>query len=186
MLKSFKKIFSSLLENSDLLPEGAKPEEARKNCLNEGSALPEDIIKSYLLNNDITDQQIYANEVGLYRVVVTDQFGCTGSDSAYLKLCPKEFLVPNAFTPNSDGINEVFRVVWNFDEVPTSFRMLIYNQWGTLVFTGTDIFQGWDGTTPDGNLCPVGVYTYYLFVEKPAGKSPAQQSSVRGIVTLVR
>ncbi|MFZ4708178.1 MAG: gliding motility-associated C-terminal domain-containing protein, partial [Bacteroidales bacterium] len=141
---------------------------------------------SYLWNIGLSDQSITANEVGLYSVIVTDQFGCMGFDTAYLKLCPKEFLVPNAFTPNSDGINDVFRVIWNFDEVPTSFRMLIYNQWGTLVFTGTDIFKGWDGTTPDGNPCPFGVYTYYLTVEKPGGKSPAQQNSARGMVTLVR
>jgi gliding motility-associated-like protein len=94
-------------------------------------------------------------------------------------------LIPGAFTPNHDGLNDVFRAVWNADVLPTSFRLLIYNQWGELLYTGSDINQGWDGTY-NGDPCPVGIYTYLLSVDKPAGNSPAQETTTRGIVTLVR
>jgi gliding motility-associated-like protein len=140
---------------------------------------------SYTWFDGRIDQSITASEVGSYSVIVTDQYGCKGADSVYLKACADEFTIPTAFTPNHDGLNDVFRPVWKADVIPTSFLMLIYNQWGTLVYSGTDVFAGWDGTS-NGNLCPVGVYTYFLKVEKPAGKSPAQQTTLRGIVTLVR
>jgi gliding motility-associated-like protein len=140
---------------------------------------------SYLWMNGEISQSITANEAMIYSVVVTDQFGCSGTDSVTVIECLDEFVVPTGFTPNRDGYNDVFRVIWNADVSPTLFKLLIYNQWGTLVYTGENIYNGWDGEF-NGDPCPLGIYTYVISVEKPAGSSPALQRTVRGLVTLVR
>lgn len=141
---------------------------------------------SYIWQDSTTGPEYTASEEGIYYVTVTDQYGCEGtSETVLLRLCPDEFLIPTAFTPNHDLLNDVFRIIWNADESPSLFRMLIYNQWGRLVYSGTNIYNGWDGEV-NGDPCPPGIYTYVISVEKPAGTSPAQQSTVRGLVTLVR
>ncbi len=64
--------------------------------------------------------------------------------------------LPNAFTPNGDGINDEFRVA---DGIFQSFELLIYNRWGTLVFHSTNPTNGWRGTF-NGKPAPSGTYTY--------------------------
>jgi len=147
--------------------------------------VPDSGYVSYLWMDGTTSQSYPASATGLYSVIVTDQFGCKGADSVNVILCPDAFAIPSAFSPNGDGLNDVFRVLWNADVSPTSFSMLIYNQWGRLVYEGHNILIGWDGQI-NGELCPTGVYTYVISIEKPAGKSPAQQTTTRGLVTLVR
>ncbi len=69
-----------------------------------------------------------------------------------------EVFVPNTFTPNGDGRNDVLKV---FNNYLKSIDMKIFNQWGELIFTTTDNNKGWDGTAK-GKLQPVGVYIYVL------------------------
>jgi gliding motility-associated-like protein len=141
---------------------------------------------SYLWQPDGSQDSTYvANQVGTYSVIVTDIYGCVGKDTAYVVECPDALLIPDAFTPNGDLLNDVFRAIWNADVNPTSFSMIIHNQWGRLVFESHDVTKGWDGKV-NGMLCPLGVYTYVISVDKPAGKSPAAQTTLRGLVTLVR
>jgi len=72
---------------------------------------------------------------------------------------PSELIyVPNAFTPNGDGINDVVHV---HSESIANLKFYIYDQWGELLFTSTSIQNGWDGTYK-GKKEPVGVYVYYL------------------------
>jgi gliding motility-associated-like protein len=66
--------------------------------------------------------------------------------------------VPNAFTPNGDGHNDLFRV---FAGSIRSFRMVIYNRWGEKLFQTTDMHAGWDGTVK-GRPVPDGVYVAVL------------------------
>jgi gliding motility-associated-like protein len=93
-----------------------------------------------------------AHEVWL---VVRDTNNCLDS---ILKTVKPPLLVysPNSFTPDDDGLNEEFR----FRGVGIkSFKMLIYNRWGELMFQSENIDNGWDGTYK-GKGMPVGIYVY--------------------------
>ncbi|MEP6612757.1 MAG: gliding motility-associated C-terminal domain-containing protein [Mucilaginibacter sp.] len=86
---------------------------------------------------------------------------------------------PNAFTPNGDGVNDIFRS--NQDANPLKFQLLIYNRWGTLIFKSQSIFKGWDGTY-NGKPVPFGVFYWVASYTRIDGKDIAQS----GYVTLVR
>ena len=89
---------------------------------------------------------------------------------------------PNAFTPNGDGINEVFkpyvRFVVNSSEFrPTDFELDVYNRWGELVYHSTDRDAGWDGDYR-GSPAPQGVYFYQLKISSASGKSYYENGNV--------
>ncbi|MBN9296662.1 MAG: gliding motility-associated C-terminal domain-containing protein [Filimonas sp.] len=69
-----------------------------------------------------------------------------------------DIYIPNAFTPNNDGKNDIFLVYGNSI---ASVEMYIFNQWGQLIFQSNDAGKGWDGTY-SGKLQPVGVYVYIV------------------------
>ncbi|MEX2588616.1 MAG: gliding motility-associated C-terminal domain-containing protein, partial [Chitinophagales bacterium] len=66
--------------------------------------------------------------------------------------------VPNAFTPNGDGINDLFKVYGTRIE---SMRLQIFNRWGEMIFETNEIDKGWDGTYK-GEKLPAGLYVYIL------------------------
>lgn len=68
---------------------------------------------------------------------------------------PEEFVLPNVFTPNGDGINDEYVCGLYF---PREFTLRVYNRWGTEVFYSDDIDVRWDGTTTSGQPCEEGVY----------------------------
>ena len=108
--------------------------------------------------NDTT-QWIMVKQVGDYFVKVTDNNGCIGNDDTKVKRkCGVTFYVPNIFTPNNDGNNDVFLPVGN--DVVT-YDLKIYNRWGQLVFTSNDVSFGWDGTI-DGKAAAGDVYVYQI------------------------
>jgi gliding motility-associated-like protein len=86
--------------------------------------------------------------------------------------------VPNAFTPNTDSINQSFNAkgVFIFD-----YTMKLYNRWGELIFQTNDLHRGWDGTFR-GDPAPEGVYIYWIY----AAGSNSQVYSRSGNVTLLR
>ncbi|NVO19186.1 MAG: gliding motility-associated C-terminal domain-containing protein [Bacteroidetes bacterium] len=123
---------------------------------------------------------------GKYLVIVTDNYGCKGLDSLTLVSCPTALYIPNAFSPNNDTYNDTFKAVYTDQSTGLdNFKMYIYNRWGQLVFEGNSLGAAWDGKFK-GAECPVGVYTYMISFDKPIGKTFAQESPIRGIVTLVR
>ncbi|HMG09961.1 MAG TPA: gliding motility-associated C-terminal domain-containing protein, partial [Mucilaginibacter sp.] len=86
---------------------------------------------------------------------------------------------PNTFTPNGDGINDIFRP--NQESNPLNFKLVIYNRWGNRLFQSQSIYNGWDGTAK-GNQAPFGVYYWIATYNMPDGKSSRQN----GTVTLIR
>lgn len=91
--------------------------------------------------------------------------------------------VPNAFTPDSDGINEVFKPVMEGID-PTEYKMVIYDRWGKLVFETNDPNKGWIGNYQGGNhYVPPGVYNWQLKVMNKFSREIEMHS---GHITLLR
>jgi len=122
---------------------------------------------------------------GTYNVCqyVQNQFGCADSICKNIIVKPfVSFYIPNAFSPNGDGINEVFHPFGNNIE-PDQFTMRIYDRWGKLVFFTNNFNTGWDGRDSFGNssmVLPTGVYVYFIEAKFDVGIK-----EYRGIVTLV-
>ncbi|HEX8677200.1 MAG TPA: gliding motility-associated C-terminal domain-containing protein, partial [Segetibacter sp.] len=127
-----------------------------------------------------TVQHVY-NFTGSFNscLIAVNNFGCqdTTCQDIVARIIPV-IDVPNAFTPNGDGINDkVF--VRGFGITKITWR--IYNRWGTLIFETTDRAQGWDGTY-NGSLQPKEVYHYALAVEY----SDKTKYEKKGDITLLR
>jgi len=86
--------------------------------------------------------------------------------------------VPSAFSPNGDGVNDVFKV---YGEGVTNFQMQIFDRMGRVVFSSNDINRGWDGTDA-GEILPVGVYVYTLSYRDGRGVNRIK----KGQITIVR
>jgi gliding motility-associated-like protein len=121
---------------------------------------------SYLWSTGDTMPEITVNTEGLYTLQLTTHNLCAGADSTYLKMLEAEspFLVPNAFTPNNDGLNDTFRPVAT-GELIRQFSMVIYNRWGQMVFETSDYSGGWDGKN-----APAGVYGWVISYSDMVGK----------------
>lgn len=69
--------------------------------------------------------------------------------------------IPNVFTPNGDGINDVFKINLSGENL-TNFNVNIYDRWGILVFASSSINNKWDGRTTSGLKVESGIYFYVL------------------------
>ncbi len=122
-------------------------------------------------------------------LTVTDNNGCTDSTSDTIIVKDYfSFYIPNAFTPNSDGKNDLFYPKGNNVD-PNNFNMMIYDRWGNIVFSTNrwevDHSEGWNGTKNNaGNINSViiGVYVYQIQVKEIGGATHV----FTGSVTLVQ
>jgi gliding motility-associated-like protein len=101
---------------------------------------------SYLWSNGSTDPFIVVNEVGQYWLQVTDDMNCVNRDTIQIdtKNCTNSIYFPDAFTPNGDNNNDLFRPIISGQY--TGYKLIIYNRWGQKVFESTDAQKGWNGT----------------------------------------
>ncbi len=121
-----------------------------------------------------------------YVVTVMNQFGCTDSASVQINLSCAEgkVFIPNTFTPNNDGMNDIFYPRGLGVKEVVYFR--IYNRWGQLVYERThfqmnDKSAGWKGRFK-GRQLPPGVFVYQAEMICDTGK----RFKVKGDVTLIR
>jgi len=123
----------------------------------------------------------YFNEIGQYKVtlVVTNITGCP--DLQMREVVVNPFYIPNAFTPNADGINDYFFDAGYVLDVK-SFVMRIFNRWGQKVYETDDYTKFWNGFDSDGNPAQDGVYVYKIDVTTKGGK----EHTFTGTVSLVR
>lgn len=106
-------------------------------------------------------------------------------DEIVAHFVPREFrvFIPNAFTPDGDGINEIFRPLGN-EWDPSHFRMQIFNRAGKLVFETTDVNQGWNGAEASGEyFTQPEVYVYSIEVKNAITQ---EVENYRGHVTVLR
>lgn len=123
-------------------------------------------------------------ESTLYSVVATNEAGCYTMGEVLVEVinfCGNAKIeIPNVFTPNNDGLNDVFRIRYDRDKVDLDI-LRIYNRYGELIFETQNVDQGWDGNF-SGDLVNSGVYVYYLVADCYDGTSKI----IKGNVTLLR
>jgi gliding motility-associated-like protein len=102
----------------------------------------------------------------------------TGTATATTMLPDSGVFVPNTFSPNGDGHNDLLKVYGNFI---AAIDMRVFNQWGQQIFSSTNPAVGWDGTSK-GRMQPVGVYVYVIKVTLQNGTVTTE----KGIVNLIR
>ena len=121
-----------------------------------------------------TTQWIIVSDLGEYIVIVDAFNGCQGEDRTVVKRrCDLEYHIPNAFTPNADGRNDLFRV--NGENIESA-TLHIYNRWGEKFFEGSE----WDG-----NNAQNGVYFYTVTI-KGFVKKVAATYNETGTIHLLR
>lgn len=107
------------------------------------------------------------NAPGLY-ILQAENICGTFLDSVYVDIqnCDCVPLVPNAFSPNGDGVNDEFKAVLNC--YPQQFSLSVYNRYGHRIFNSYDWHRGWDGMY-NGTKADVGTYFYQLQYQTPNG-----------------
>ncbi len=120
------------------------------------------------LESMVQNPQVTYPEPGTYEVqlVIADTLGCRDTTSRTIVVDPEFHLyIPNTFTPDGDGINELFRPVATGVR---AFWIRIHDRWGVTLYESEDPGQAWDGTV-DGVLLPTGTYVYRYRVKAIAG-----------------
>jgi gliding motility-associated-like protein len=123
---------------------------------------------------------------GCYYVTAVNRFGNESAPSNIVckDNCP-QFTLPNVFTPNNDGRNDVFKPLRCPGFVETvEFR--VFNRWGTKVFETTDIGINWDGRNSAGQDLPSGQYYYEAVVRFQSVERNAEPLVLKGWVQLLR
>jgi gliding motility-associated-like protein len=128
------------------------------------------------INNPIATPQ----QNTVYTVYGYDKNGCMDSATVDVKLDYVGDGIPSGFTPNGDGLNDVFRPAMNKFEKLVEFS--VYNRWGQQLFQTNDKTQGWDGTY-HGAPQDLGTYYYMIILASPQG---GDNKIYKGEVTLIR
>ncbi len=135
-----------------------------------------------LNDRNISNPIATPSKTTLYTVYGYDQFGCL--DSSYVTIYVDSTMVedaPTGFTPNGDGLNDVYHLVGVKYRTLVDFR--IYNRWGQQVFYTTNYKDGWDGNY-NGVPQDVGTYFYTIVVARPGGEG--DNKVYKGELTLIR
>jgi len=116
---------------------------------------------------------------------VSDGFNCSDSTSAEVLVNDEvSFYVPNAFTPDGDGINDLFSPQ-GLGINSNNYELYIYDRWGKLQFTTDDVNTAWDGRSMhSGKECPQDVYTWIILMKNFEWDSKLFRHT--GVVNLLR
>ncbi|MCC7443950.1 MAG: gliding motility-associated C-terminal domain-containing protein [Saprospiraceae bacterium] len=124
-------------------------------------------------------------DTGTYLIeqIVLHSSGCTDTARTQIHILPYvNYLMPNAFTPNNDGLNDVFKPVGTFQGV-SYYHLSVWNRWGERLFDTDDPSIGWNGQRNNtGEFAPPGVYAYILEYVNGLG----EKKSDKGQCTLIR
>lgn len=130
------------------------------------------------INSNCSEVVAFPSEPTMYYVEITDQNGCTSIDSIFVDINGiMELFVPNVFSPNNDGYNDILFVL---GPKLSDFKFEIYDRWGKRVYYSKEQNKGWDGTF-NGQLLAPQTFVYRLIGEDVTGKS----HQVEGNVTII-
>ncbi len=115
-----------------------------------------------------------------YSVTVTDDLGCSDSETISFEVLESQYDIPNVFSPNNDGINDIFLVIITGENIEVR-SLEVWNRWGQKVHGETNSNTGWDGMQI-GKPAGSDVYVYRAVISLPGGREVVKS----GDVTLLR
>lgn len=174
----FNPIPSEIIKEEILTCLDEKPHYVMIDAGNEGS--------SFNWASGETSQVILAGAYGWYFVNITNEFNCSIADSVVVsQYCPSSLWVPNSFTPNGDGVNDIFMAAGNNI---VELEMHIFDRWGNEIFQSDDPSIGWDGSyrgSPVQDDVYVWKIRYRLLDEEDYSIEGPRQEEM-GHVTVIR
>lgn len=142
----------------------------------------------YFMNQHTKEQVFRPQVTNFYTVQGTSEYGCVDSGGAWVVVLPlvPDLMMPNAFSPNGDGLNDLFAPKFFHETGYIINQFLVYNRWGNLVYKLDNSRidgKGWDGYNQEtGQIADQDVYFYYIEVEFVNG----QKVTRKGDVTLIK
>jgi len=134
---------------------------------------------SYIWSTGDTTSSIEITNEGKYFIKAI-LGSCIASDSKEISYCPNTIFIPDAFTPNNDGLNDYFQIKGDNIE---KIHFEIYNKWGGRIYISDTINNLWDGKFKN-NPCQPDVYYYkIIFTTK---QNPANEKILTGNVTIIK
>lgn len=139
----------------------------------------------YFMKNEdkssLKNGSYFFREAGLFPVAlkVKNKWGCQDTLVKVVNVVPDFHLyVPNVFTPNEDGLNDVFLPMGRGIR---TYHLAVFNRWGLEVFESSELLYGWDGTYK-GESCKMDVYSWRILISSSNGES----KEMKGHLSLVR
>ncbi|MEZ4995584.1 MAG: gliding motility-associated C-terminal domain-containing protein [Saprospiraceae bacterium] len=139
-------------------------------------------IDYYVWQDGTTTPEYVIRQPGTYTLTAGNDCEEVFDDITIAECETCEFFVPNSFSPNNDGINDVFQA---FSNCPLqNFNLTVFDRWGTLLFESKDPESGWDGQSK-GQFVKSGVYIWVMKVMVMENEVP-REVSLAGDVTILR
>jgi gliding motility-associated-like protein len=115
---------------------------------------------TYTWNTGATGNALLVEYGGTY-TVVAENFCWDYQESVTVTevICDQRLWIPNAFSPDGDGVNDYFEIRGNWQ---TPIQLWVFDRWGKVVFHSEDYQNDWDGTYPNGQRAAPGVYTWKI------------------------
>ncbi|MCB9235969.1 MAG: gliding motility-associated C-terminal domain-containing protein [Bacteroidia bacterium] len=140
--------------------------------------------QSYAWDFGATTPVVEISQAGQYFVDIFNECGFTSDEiTVGFEDCGCQVFFPTAFSPNGDGLNDIFLPLYACELA--SFRMVIFDRWGMLVFETSNPTIGWDGLLKNKDV-QEGVYVYNVEFVWARGPVAGHKGGRRGSITLVR
>jgi gliding motility-associated-like protein len=139
-------------------------------------ANPTDVLQSIIWNTGETGAEIRITQGGLYSFEAITSASCRVSAEKWIGDCPsRRIYIPNAFSPNGDGINDEWQV-YSIADI-AELEVQIFDRWGSKVFTHKGESISWDGTFRNQKLAE-GVYIFHLHVRFEEGETREEMGEI--------
>ena len=139
----------------------------------------------YEWSSGVNTTDFWIFDEGLYSLKITNECGVR-EDSIRIQICPRcELYVPNAFSPNGDGINDVLQAFKDIECEPINFNFAIYNRWGNQVYHSNSIEDSWDGSHNNRPLQD-GIYPYQIYFDLLWPDGSLRGEIYTGDITILR
>jgi gliding motility-associated-like protein len=128
---------------------------------------------AWFKEQQVQQQYLIAREPGTVIVYGQSSGGCTDTGHITFEVLPLDYdvFIPNAFSPNGDGINDVFRPVVNMKRAYYISRLQVFDRWGKAVYHSTGAAISWDGNYTNGGPANADTYHYRIGIAFVDGQS---------------